>query len=98
MLIHDCPAPVLGRVSMDLTTIDLSQVPMASIGDEVVLLDSDPLSSVNIYQLANWAQTIPYEIFTRIGPRVHRVAFDPTDGDEISAIAGDESDDHSEDD
>jgi alanine racemase len=44
MQLHDCPAPVLGRVSMDLTTIDLSQVPMANIGDDVVVMDGDPLS------------------------------------------------------
>jgi alanine racemase len=93
MLVHGCPAPVVGRVSMDLTTIDLSQVPMASIGDEVVVLDSDPMSSASLYRLAEWAQTIPYEIITRIGARVRRVATDPGDGQEISAIAGEESQD-----
>jgi alanine racemase len=93
MLIHDCPAPVIGRVSMDLTTIDLSQVPMASIGDDVVVLDSDPLSACSVYRLAEWAETIPYEIITRIGPRVRRVAVDPVDGQEASAIVDDEADD-----
>src|SRR3712207_8273121 len=41
-----------------------------SMGDEVTLLDSDPLSPASAYQLARWADTIPYEIFSRIGPRV----------------------------
>src|SRR5207248_1625780 len=90
MLINGCPAPVVGRVSMDLTTIDLSQVPMACIGDEVTLLDSDPLSAASVYQLAKWADTIPYEIFCRIGSRVRRVAVDPMDGRELTAAAEDE--------
>jgi alanine racemase len=88
MMIHGCAAPVIGRVSMDLTTVDLSQVPMASIGDEVVVLDSDPISAANVYRLAEWGETLPYEILTRIGPRVRRVAVDPVDGQEISAVAG----------
>jgi len=74
MLVHDCPAPVLGRVSMDLTTIDLSQVPMAGIGDEVVVLDNNPLSPASVYRLAEWADTIPYEIVSRIGSRVKRMS------------------------
>ena len=87
MLIHACPAPVVGRVSMDFTTVDLSQVPMASIGDEVVVLDNDPLSAASVYRLAEWADTIPYEIISRIGSRVRRVAVDPMDGQEMTAFA-----------
>jgi alanine racemase len=73
------PAPVVGRVSMDLTTVDLGPTPQAQVGDEVTLLDSDPLSPVSVYELARWAQTIPYEIFCGIGPRVQRVAISPED-------------------
>lgn len=77
MLVHGRPAPVVGRVSMDLTTIDLAEVPNAQVGDEVTLLDNDPLSPVSVYALARWADTIPYEIFCRIGRRVQRVAVAP---------------------
>jgi alanine racemase len=79
MVLHDCPAAVIGRVSMDLTTIDLSKVPMASIGDEVTVLDSDPLSEASVYKIAERTGTIPYEVFCRIGSRVRRVAVDPVD-------------------
>lgn len=65
-------AKVVGRVSMDSTTIDLGDIP-ASVGDEVTLLDSDPVSPVSVYALAKWAETIPYEILSRIGPRMPRV-------------------------
>lgn len=73
MMLRGRPAPVVGRVSMDLTTIDLHDFPDAEIGDEVVVMDDDPLSPASVYELARIAGTIPYEIFTRIGPRVHRV-------------------------
>ena len=90
-LIHGCPAPVVGRVSMDLTTIDLSQVPAAAVGDEVVLLDSDPISPCSVYRLAEWSDTIPYEVLCRIGSRVRRVAIDPADVREPVTAASDEA-------
>lgn len=81
-------APVVGRVSMDLITIDLGRHPQAAIGDEVTLLDNDPLSPASVYRLAELAQTIPYEIFCRIGPRVQRVAMEPEEA-EIEPIEQD---------
>lgn len=77
VLVQGRRAPVIGRVSMDLTTVDLTDVPAARVGDEVTLLDSDPLSPVSVYELARWAETIPYEVICRIGPRVKRVAVEP---------------------
>ena len=77
VLVHGRPAPVVGRVSMDLITIDLGEIAQAQVGDEVTLLDNDPLSPVSVYALAKWADTIPYEIFCRIGQRVQRVAVAP---------------------
>jgi alanine racemase len=79
VLLHGRPAPVIGRVSMDLTTIDLADIPHAVVGDEVTLLDNDPLSPASAYALARWADTIPYEVFCRIGQRVKRVAVEPED-------------------
>jgi alanine racemase len=79
MIVQGKPAPVVGRVSMDLTTIDLTEIPAASIGDVVTVLDNDPLSPASVYALARWADTIPYEIFCRIGMRVKRVAVDPAE-------------------
>ena len=79
VLVHGRRAAVIGRVSMDLTTIDLTAVHGACIGDEVTLLDSDPLSPVSVYELAKWAETIPYEVFCRIGQRMKRVAVEPDD-------------------
>jgi alanine racemase len=76
-MVHNRPAPVVGRISMDLTTIDLGEIPQAQIGDEVTLMDNDPLSPVSVYALSKWADTIPYEIFCRIGQRMQRVPVAP---------------------
>ena len=81
VMVQDRSAPVIGRVSMDYMTVDLSDVPQANVGDEVVLMDSDPLSPASVYRLAGAADTIPYEIFTRVGPRVRRVAVEPVDAE-----------------
>jgi alanine racemase len=78
MIVANKRAPVIGRVSMDLTTIDLSDIPQAAIGDEVTVIDNDPLSPASAYELARHAETITYEILCRIGPRVKRVGVDPT--------------------
>lgn len=71
--LHDAFCRVVGRVSMDYLTIDLTDAPWAKTGDEVTLLDSDPHSPCSVYMLAEQAGTIPYEILTGIGPRITRV-------------------------
>jgi alanine racemase len=62
-------APVVGRVSMDLITIDVTDIPNASIGDEVTLLGD----GITAEELAKRSQTISYEVFCRISARVPRV-------------------------
>ena len=74
MMVGGEPAPVAGRVSMDLTVIDLRNAPHATIGDDVTVMDNDPVSPASVYRIAELAGTIPYEIFCRIGVRVRRVA------------------------
>ncbi len=88
MLVGGLAAPVVGRVSMDLVTIDLTDHPQASVGDQVTILDSDPLSPCSVYALARLGDTIPYEIFCHIGRRIRRVAIDPADEPETSAETG----------
>jgi alanine racemase len=77
MMLGKFGVPVVGRVSMDYTCIDLHDVPHARIGDEVTILDNDPLSPASAYEIARRGETIPYELFTRIGPRIKRFAVDP---------------------
>lgn len=86
MMLHGHAAPVVGRVSMDLTTIDLARHPHAIVGDEVTVLDSDPISPASVYALAKWSDTIPYEVLCRIGPRIYRVAAEPEEPDDAEPL------------
>jgi alanine racemase len=66
-------APVVGRVSMDLTLIDVTDVPEAAVGDEVVLMGERAGLSITAMELARKARTISYEITCGISRRVPRV-------------------------
>jgi alanine racemase len=65
--------PILGTVSMDLTTIDVSQATTLGPGDEVTLLGREGSVSLNAQQIARMAGTISYAILCGIGDRVERV-------------------------
>jgi alanine racemase len=65
--------PILGSVSMDLTTIDLSHAPHLAAGDEATLLGVEGDASLNAQQIARIAGTISYNILCGISARVHRV-------------------------
>jgi len=69
--------PVVGRISMDLTMIDLTDHPSAGIGDEVVLLGPQGHERITAEELAAWAETIPYEVVCGAGGRTVRRHFPP---------------------
>ena len=70
------PVPIIGKISMDLTLIDISRCLGADEGDAVTIIDDDPDSPCSAQALASLAETIPYEIFSLIGSRVKRVLID----------------------
>ena len=59
--------PVAGRVCMDLTMVDLTEVRDVNEGDEVIILGQQGNESITAYELADKAGTIPYEILTSLG-------------------------------
>ena len=65
-------APVVGRVSMDLTLIDVTDVPRVSLQDQVTLLGRDGELSITAEEVAELAGTISYEITCGISSRVPR--------------------------
>lgn len=65
--------PIVGRVTMDLTMVDLAAAPQAAVGDEVVLFGADGAAAVPIEEVAAWSETLPYEIMCTIGKRVTRI-------------------------
>ena len=66
-------APVVGRVSMDLTVLDVTDVPSVELGDEVVLLGAQQGLRISAEDLAAEVGTISYEILTSISGRVPRI-------------------------
>jgi alanine racemase len=73
MLVRGKRCALLGRVTMDLTMIDVSEIKDAEVGDEVVLMGQQGNEEVGCAELAERAGTITWEITTRIGARVRRV-------------------------
>jgi alanine racemase len=67
------PARMLGIVSMDVTTVDLTEAPALRAGDEVTLLGTEGDASIDAADIADWAGTIPYDVLCRVGTRVLRV-------------------------
>ncbi len=74
VLIRGCRAPVRGRVCMNITMVDVTHIPDAATGDEVVLLGPQGEELITAEQMAGWAGTINYEITTRIHERIPRIA------------------------
>jgi alanine racemase len=73
VLVRGQRCALLGRVTMDLMMIDVSDVDGAAVGDEVVLMGRQGDEEISATELAERAGTISWEITTRIGSRVRRV-------------------------
>jgi alanine racemase len=74
LLLRGQYAPLVGRVSMDQSVVDVTEIPGVEAGDEVVILGSQGGETITAFDHAKVTGTIPWEVFTRIGPRVRRVA------------------------
>jgi alanine racemase len=69
MWVNGLLAPIVGDICMDMTMIDITDIPSVREGDSVQVFGKN----LNISQVAKWAGTIPYEILTSIGQRVKRI-------------------------
>ncbi len=76
VLVRGQRAPVLGRVCMNITMVDLTDVGEAREGDVATLLGSDGNEAVTAEQLAELAGTINYEILARLSPSLPRLLTD----------------------
>jgi alanine racemase len=72
MLVGGVRCPIRGRVTMDQIVVDVTRVPRARVGDEVVALGQQGKGEITARELADHAGTIPWEILTNIGSRVPR--------------------------
>lgn len=69
-------APVIGRVSMDLTMVDLTDLPEATVGSALCIISNRRADPHSIEALAGQLGTIPHEIGCRLGNRIQRVLTD----------------------
>jgi alanine racemase len=65
-------APIIGRISMDYTTIDVTHIPGAKVGDVATLLGTDGGETISVEEVARRSDTISYEVVCAVGKRVRR--------------------------
>ena len=73
MLVAGKRAKVVGRVSMDMVVIDITEIPGVKVGDEVVIIGKSGGEQIFADDLASLSETSAYEIVTRINPLIKRV-------------------------
>lgn len=73
VLIRGRRAPIVGRVCMDQTMVDVTNIPGTEPGDEVVLIGSQGAETIDAEQVAAWAGTISYEVLLAVTQRVPRI-------------------------
>jgi alanine racemase len=72
VLVRGHRAPLIGAVSMDAITVDVTDVDGVQVGDTVTLLGEDGSERIRAEDVAEWSNTISYEVLTSIGHRVER--------------------------
>jgi len=73
VLIKGQRAPVVGRVCMDWTMVDVTDIPGVEVEEEVVLMGSQLGQEITPEEMGEWIGTISYEILCSVGKRVHRI-------------------------
>ena len=73
VLVRGQRAPIVGRVCMDQTMLNVSHIPNVRVGDEVVLIGCQGDDAITAEEVADWLGTINYEVVSEILARVPRV-------------------------
>lgn len=73
VLLHGCRAPIVGRVCMDQTFVDVTALPPVAPGDVATLIGADGGETISAQALAGQAGTITNDLLSRLGPRLERV-------------------------
>jgi len=73
VLIRSRRAPVVGRVCMDAFMIDITEIPDAALGDEIVMLGEMGAEKIDAHELGKWSGSFSYEILSRWSRRLPRI-------------------------
>jgi len=73
VLIRGRRAPIVGRVCMDMTMVDVTNIPDIHAGEPVTVIGRDGSDRITAVDLADWLDTIPYEVLCGIGARIPRI-------------------------
>ncbi len=73
VIIRDRRVPVVGRICMDMTVVDVTDAPGVTPGDDALLLGKSATQEITAGDLAAWQDSIPYEVLCHLGSRAHRV-------------------------
>ena len=84
MLVRGKRAPIVGRVSMDYTSIDVGHIPGVCVGDRVTLVGEQGAERITLEDLAEQVGTIAYELSCAVGKRVERIY---KGGEEVAELA-----------
>ncbi len=79
-LVRGRRVPIIGRISMDVTVVDISEVASVDPGDVVTFFGTDGNEGITVDEVAELAGTISYEILTGFTPRLPRIWIDNEDG------------------
>ena len=83
VLVRGKRSPIAGRISMDLTMIDVTDIAEVAQGDDVVLIGRQGEEQISADEVAGWAETISYEVLTSISARVPRVQLNSEHSKEV---------------
>ena len=72
-IVRDRRARLVGSISMDLSLLDVTDIPGVDVGDEVILMGQTASCSITALEIAQMLDTVPYEVLCSIGKRVPRL-------------------------
>ena len=85
VLIHGCRAPIVGRVCMDLTLVDVSEIPQAQTGDIAVIIGKSGELEITAEEIAKQCGTITNELLSRLGSRLERLVIEDSNSGALKA-------------
>lgn len=75
-IVRDQKARIVGNISMDLSLLDVTDIPGVAVGDEVILIGKSAHCSITALEIAQEIGSVPYEVLCSIGKRVPRIYVD----------------------